>query len=175
MPTEECASSLMATRGRSGAARLAPVGGGVAGHHERGEVPGGAAGHEAPAGAGGKPASAASTSRAWFSATTTPAASSQDVPCSDEHETNMSKRREALVGAAGMNDRKRGLSQETTAVDSLSTNSCSTSAASLPSGFMRPDSSASRDSTRPPKSSDTGSIDRRSRQAARIKSVMDSS
>ena len=31
-----------------------------------------------------------------------PAASSHDVPWSDEHETNMSKSREALVGAAGM-------------------------------------------------------------------------
>ena len=35
----------------------------------------------------------------------------------------MSKSSDALVGAAGMNDRKRGLSHETTAVDSLSTNS----------------------------------------------------
>ena len=65
----------------------------------------------------------------------------------------MSKRREALVGAAGMNDRKRGLSHETTAVDSLSTKSLSTWAASLPSGRISPASSASSDSTRPPKSS----------------------
>ena len=35
----------------------------------------------------------------------------------------MSKSSEALVGAAGMKDRKRGLSHETTAVDSLSTKS----------------------------------------------------
>ena len=48
------------------------------------------------------------------------------MPCSDEHETNMSKSSEALVGAAGMNDKKRGLSHETTAVDSLSTKSCRT-------------------------------------------------
>ena len=37
--------------------------------------------------------------------------------------------------------------------------------ASLPSGRMRPASSASSDSTRPPKSRATGSMDRRSRQA----------
>ena len=81
----------------------------------------------------GNPACAARTPSAWFSATTTPAASSQEVPCSEEHETNMSKRREALVGAAGMNDRKRGLSHDTTAVESLSTKSFSTWAASVPS------------------------------------------
>ena len=50
----------------------------------------------------------------------------------------MSKSREALVGAAGMNDKKRGLSHETTAVDSLSTKSFSTWAASLPSGPHQP-------------------------------------
>ena len=87
----------------------------------------------------------------------------------------MSKSREALVGAAGMNDKKRGLSHETTAVDSLSTNSCSTSAASLPSGVINPASSASSDSTRPPKSRATGSMDSRSRQAARTRSVIASS
>ena len=50
----------------------------------------------------------------------------------------MSKRSAALVGAAGMKDRKRGLSHETTAVASLSTNSRMTSAASFPSGRIRP-------------------------------------
>ena len=87
----------------------------------------------------------------------------------------MSKSRDALVGAAGMNDKKRGLSHETTAVDSLSTNSCSTSAASLPSGVISPASSASSDSTRPPKSRATGSMESRSRQAARTRSVIASS
>jgi hypothetical protein len=123
----------------------------------------------------GSPASAASTPRAWFSATTTPAASSQDVPCRDEQETNMSKSSEAFVGAAGMKDKKRGLSHETTAVDSLSTNSFNTWAASLPSGRISPDNSGSSDSTRPPKSRATGSMDNRSRQAARIRSVIASS
>ena len=87
----------------------------------------------------------------------------------------MSKSSEALVGAAGMNDRKRGLSHETTAVASLSMKSLSTWAASLPSGRIRPASSASRDATRPPKSSETGSMDSRSRHAAKIRSVMASS
>ena len=124
----------MATSGRSGAFAMAPVRRRVAGDHERRQVAGGPARDEAASGSSGRPACAASTPRAWFSATTTPAASSQDVPCSDEHETNMSKSSEAFVGAAGMNDRKRGLSHETTAVDSLSTKSFSTWAASLPSG-----------------------------------------
>ena len=87
----------------------------------------------------------------------------------------MSKSRDALVGAAGMNDRKRGLSHDTTAVASLSTNSCSTPAASFPSGVMSPASSESSDSTSPPKSSGTGSMDSRSRQAAKIRSAMASS
>ena len=103
-----------------------------------------------PPAPGGKPALAASTPSAWFSATTTPAASSHEVPWSDEQDTNMSKSSEALVGAAGMKDKKRGLSQETTAVASFSTKSASTPAASLPSGRIKPASSASRDSTRPP-------------------------
>jgi hypothetical protein len=80
------------------------------------------------------------------------------------HETNMSNRSEALVGAAGMKDRKRGLSHETTAVASLSTKSRMTSAASLPSGRIRPVSTEPRASTWPPKSRGTGFSARRSRQ-----------
>ena len=173
LPTDEWASSLIATSGRSGAVGLAPVGGGVAGHHEGRQVAGRAAGHEAAARRrrGSRPALRAPPS-AWFSATTTPAASSQEVPWRDEHDTNMSKSSDAFVGAAGMNERKRGLSHETTAVESLSTKSFSTCAASLPSARMRPASSASSDATRPPKSSGTGSMRRRSRQAARMRSVM---
>ena len=120
----------------------------------------------------GKPACSDSTPRAWFSATTTPAASSQEVPWSDEHDTNMSKRSDALVGAAGMNERKRGLSHDTTARASLSVQSLSTWAGSLPSGPIKPASSASSEETRPPKSSETGSMERRSRQASMIRSVM---
>ena len=123
----------------------------------------------------GKPARSARTRSAWFSATTTPAASSHEVPFSDEHETNMSKSSEAFVGSAGMNDKKRGLSQDTTAVASLSTNNFRTSAASLPSGRMSPASSASSDATRPPKSSDTGSMESRARQVSTMRSVIASS
>ena len=87
----------------------------------------------------------------------------------------MSKSSEALVGAAGMKERKRGLSHETTAVASLSTKMRSTSAASLPPGVMRPSSSRSSDSSRPPKSRDTGFMLRRSRQYSTTRSVMASS
>ena len=128
-----------------------------------------------PPASSGRPACAASTASAWFSATTTPAASSHEVPCRDEHDTNMSKSRDALVGAAGMNDKNRGLSTDTTAVDSLSTKSLSTWAASLPSGRIRPASSASSEATRPPKSSGTGSMERRARHAATMRSVIASS
>ena len=44
-----------------------------------------------------------------------PAASSQEMPWSDAHETTMSNSSAALVGAAGMKPRKRGLSAEITA------------------------------------------------------------
>ena len=53
--------------------------------------------------------------RAWFSAATAPAASSQDVACRDEQETTMSNSNDALVGAAGMKERNLGLSHEMTA------------------------------------------------------------
>ena len=172
---EECASSEMATSGCWGASawrRCAAVSRATM-SAER--LPADPPDTKQPPAPSGSPACAASTPRAWFSATTTPAASSQDVPCSEEHETNMSKRSEALVGAAGMNDKKRGLSQETTAVASLSTKSLRTCAASFPSGRIRPSSSASSDATSPPKSSGTGSMDSRSRHAANIRSAMASS
>ena len=175
LPTDECASSLMATSGCSGAAaprRWAAVSRATI---SADRLPADPPATKQPPASSGRPACAARTPRAWFSATTTPAASNQDVPCREEQETNMSKRRDALVGAAGMNDKNRGLSHDTTAVESLSTNSFSTCAASFPSGRMRPASSVSRDATRPPKSSATGSIDRRSRQAAKIRSAIASS
>ncbi len=128
-----------------------------------------------PPAPGGMPASVAMTPSAWFSATTTPAASSQEVPCREEQDTNMSKSRAALVGAAGMNERKRGLSQETTAVASLSTKSCNTSPASFPSGRINPDTASPSAPLWPPKSSGTGSSASRSRQAARTRSAMASS
>ncbi len=69
----------------------------------------------------------------------------------------MSKRSAALVGAAGMKERNRGLSQDTTAVANSSTKSRKTSAASLPSGRIRPVSTEPSPGAWPPKSSGTGS------------------
>ncbi len=63
----------------------------------------------------GRPALAASTASTWFSAWMAPAASSQEMPWIEAHETSMSNSSAALVGAAGMNPRKRGLSAEMTA------------------------------------------------------------
>ena len=50
----------------------------------------------------------------WFSASIAPAASSQEMPWIEAQETSMSKESAALVGAAGMKPRKRGLSAEIT-------------------------------------------------------------
>jgi hypothetical protein len=49
-----------------------------------------------------------------FSAAIAPDASSQEMPWIEAHETSMSKRALALVGAAGMKPRNRGLSAEIT-------------------------------------------------------------
>jgi hypothetical protein len=50
----------------------------------------------------------------------------------------MSNSREAFVGAAGMNERKRGLSQEITAVASSCSKTSRMRAGSLPAGLMSP-------------------------------------
>ena len=63
----------------------------------------------------GSPAFAARRARTWFSAWIAPAASSHEMPWIDAHETSMSNSSAALVGAAGMNPRNRGLSAEMTA------------------------------------------------------------
>ena len=112
------------------AATLA-VGRGVAGHHQGREVPADPpATKQPPALGGGRPTRPGRP--APGSRRPGPAASSQDVPCREEQETTMSKRSAALVGAAGMNDRKRGLSHDTTASASRP-NTSSTSAGSFPS------------------------------------------
>ena len=98
----------------------------------------------------GSPARPARTERAWFSAITAPAASSQEVPCSDEHETIMSKRSDALVGTAGMNDKKRGLSAETMAGASSRANTESTVSGSVGWGPMRPSRTAGEGTALPP-------------------------
>ena len=86
----------------------------------------------------GRPARAASTPSAWFSAATAPAASIHDVPWRDEQATTMSKSSEALVGAAGMNERNRGLSQEITAVASSCSKTSMMRSGSVPVGEMSP-------------------------------------
>jgi hypothetical protein len=52
------------------------------------------------------------TLRTVFSAAIAPDASSQEMPWIEAHEINMSNNRLALVGAAGMKPRNRGLSAE---------------------------------------------------------------
>ena len=164
LPTEEWASSLTATSGFAGPAppRRCPAVSRATTRAERFPAEPPATKH--PPAPAGNPAVRAMTSSAWFSATTTPAASSQDVPCNEEQETNMSKRRAALVGAAGMKERKRGLSHDTTAVASLSTKSRMTSPASFPSGRISPVTTEGSPGAWPPKSKATGSSARRSLQ-----------
>ncbi len=62
----------------------------------------------------GSPARSAISRSTWFSASIAPAASSQEMPWIEAQETSMSKESAALVGAAGMKPRKRGLSAEIT-------------------------------------------------------------
>jgi hypothetical protein len=63
----------------------------------------------------GSPARSAIRRSTWFSAAIAPAASSQEMPWIDAQEMSMSNSSAALVGAAGMKPRKRGLSAEITA------------------------------------------------------------
>ena len=67
-----------------------------------------------PPAAGFIPISAASSVSTEFSAAMAPEASSHEMPWIEAHETTMSNSRLALVGAAGMKPRKRGLSAEIT-------------------------------------------------------------
>ena len=62
----------------------------------------------------GIPAASAMTRSTEFSAATAPDASSHEMPWMEAQDTSMSKSRLALVGAAGMKLRNRGLSAETT-------------------------------------------------------------
>jgi hypothetical protein len=81
----------------------------------------------------GNPARSAITRSTWFSACTAPAASSQEMPWIDAHETSMSNSSDALVGAAGMKPRKRGLSAAITAGASADVYTPSTWSGSWPS------------------------------------------
>ena len=60
----------------------------------------------------GRPASSAITRSTLFSAAIAPDASSQEMPWIEAQDTSMSNSRLALVGAAGMKPRNRGLSAE---------------------------------------------------------------
>ena len=85
----------------------------------------------------GRPARSARNRSVWFSACTAPAASNHEIPESDDADTTVSNSSAALVGAAGMNARKRGLSQEMTASDNTSRYCCITTSGSLPSARIR--------------------------------------
>ncbi len=62
----------------------------------------------------GSPAWSAISRSTVFSAAMAPDASSHEMPWMDAQDTSMSKSRLALVGAAGMKPRNRGLSAEMT-------------------------------------------------------------
>ena len=114
---EECASSLTATRHRrpaeaaGPALRLATSRATTSADRFPAEPPE----TKQPPAPAGIPARSAISRSTWFSAWIAPAASSQEMPWIDAHETSMSNSSEALVGAAGMKPRKRGLSAEITA------------------------------------------------------------
>ena len=111
--TEEWASSLTATRQRrpEPALRLATSRATTRADRFPAEPPE----TKHPPAVSGRPARSAMSRRTRFSAWIAPAASSQEMPWIDAHEMSMSNSSEALVGAAGMNPRKRGLSAEITA------------------------------------------------------------
>ena len=164
-PTDEWASSLMAMRGRSGAlpprrweaVSLATI--------NADRLPAEPPETKHPPASGGSPARSERIRRAWFSAPTAPAASIHDVPCNDEQATTMSKSSAALVGAAGMNERKRGLSQEITAVARCCSKISMTLSGLDPLLLISPSKLASSAETwAPPKSSGTGSSASRHRQ-----------
>ena len=113
---EECASSLTATRQRrpadaGPALRLATSRATTRADRFPAEPPE----TKHPPAVGGIPARSAISRSTMFSAWIAPAASSQEMPWMDAQEISMSNSSEALVGAAGMNPRKRGLSAEITA------------------------------------------------------------
>ncbi len=138
LPTEEWASSLMATTGRAGVRspiRWAAVSRATI---RADRLPADPPDTKHPPAPGGRPASPASTPSAWFSAATAPAASIHEVPWSEEQATTMSKSSEALVGAAGMNERNRGLSQEMTAVASWWSKTSMIRAGSVPVRSISP-------------------------------------
>ena len=114
LTTEECASEPTATRSRlravPGDRSLAVSRATASAERLPAEPPL----TKAPPADGGRPARSASRRRTWFSACTAPAASSQEMPWIEAHETSMSNSSDAFVGAEGMKPRNRGLSAEMT-------------------------------------------------------------
>ena len=113
---EECASSLTATRHRrpepaAPALRLATSRATTSAERFPAEPPE----TKQPPAVSGIPARSAISRSTTFSAWIAPAASSHEMPWIDAHEMSMSNSSDALVGAAGMKPRKRGLSAEITA------------------------------------------------------------
>ncbi len=113
---EECASALTRARNRrpwpsARAARLACSRPTTSADRLAAEPPE----TKQPPAAAGSPARSAMSRSTRFSAWIAPAASSQEMPWIEAHEMSMSNSSAALVGAAGMKPRKRGLSAEITA------------------------------------------------------------
>jgi len=156
---EECASSLTATRHRRPAApdpalRLATSRATTRADRFPAEPPE----TKQPPALAGIPARSAISRSAMFSAWIAPAASSQEMPWIDAQEISMSNSSEALVGAAGMNPRKRGLSAEITAGAMTEVYTPSTWSGLCGSGPSSPFSAASSSAgSREPRSRGTGS------------------
>ena len=108
---DECASEPTTTRSRpSGTALLRRL----AGDGEADRFPAEPPDTKHPPEVVGRPASCAITRSTLFSAAIAPDASSQEMPWIEAQDTSMSNSRLALVGAAGMKPRNRGLSAEIT-------------------------------------------------------------
>ena len=135
LTTDECASAPTATRHRCGRPpRWRAACSRAAKSADR--FPADPPDTKHPPASAGSPASRASTSSAWFSAYTAPAASSHDVAQMDDAATTVSNRRAVFVGAAGMNARWRGLSVDMHAGARTSVKSASTSSGGRPSAVI---------------------------------------
>ena len=108
----------------------------VTGGDQRREVAGRPARDEAPAGSLGSPTRSASHARAWFSAHTAPAPSSQLPAYVDEALIARSKSTLAFVGAPGTNARNAGWSVEIVAGARTSAQTRSASSPPMPSAVI---------------------------------------
>ena len=104
LPIEECAWSLTAIRTRSYGPRPSRRRAVSRATTSADRFPAEPPVTKQPPAPAGSPARSASSRSTWFSAAIAPAASSQEMPCSEAQETTMSNSSAALVGAAGMKD-----------------------------------------------------------------------